>query len=129
MFFFLNKLYFMVFKFSIFIANITIHFHHLNLFRFFWKYFSIIFSFFLYSLGENKFVHSNKLIELLNCMLVFYKYLPWFFLFTMNFLISFGVYSTPKRSRYFLFSVFTYNVIQWFPIGSNSSRFIIYAPS
>ena len=40
----------------IFTANITIHF------IFYWKYFNIILSFFLYSLGENKLVYSNKLL-------------------------------------------------------------------
>ena len=45
--------------FSIFIANIRMHF---NLFRFFWTYFNIILSFFLYSFWENKFVYSSKLL-------------------------------------------------------------------
>ena len=31
---------------------------------FYWKYFIIILSFFLYSLGENKFVYSNKPLPL-----------------------------------------------------------------
>ena len=51
--FFLNLWHFRVFTFSIFIANIAIDFHH-------WKYFSIILPFFLHSVGENKFVYSNK---------------------------------------------------------------------
>ena len=67
-----------------------ITFHLFNLFRFYWKYFNIILSFYLYSLGENKTVYSNKLLTFnkksinpiqyyqnitLDCMLVFYKYL------------------------------------------------------
>ena len=39
-----------------------ITFHLLNLFRFYWKYFNIILSFYLHLLGENKTVHSNKLL-------------------------------------------------------------------
>ena len=45
-----------------FIANITIDFHYFNLFRFYWKYFNIIFTFFLYSFGETKFLYANKLL-------------------------------------------------------------------
>ena len=47
----------------------------------------------------------------------------------MNFLISFGIYSTPKLSKYVSSSAFTYNAIQWVPVDSYSSRFIIYAQS
>ena len=118
----------------IFIANVIIHF---NLFRFYWKYFNIIFSFFLYFLGENKFVYSNKLlpfnmksiyliqkyphsIELYGCIL---------FLFSMSFIISFGISLTPKWSRYVMFSVIKYNAIQWAPLDSYWSRFITHAPS
>ena len=46
----------------------------------------------------------------------------------MNFLCSFGIYSTPKLSNYVLFSAFTYKAVQCVPIDSYSSRFIIYAP-
>ena len=49
-------------KFSIFITNTTIDFLQFNSVRFYWKYFNIILSFFLYSLGENKFAFSNKLL-------------------------------------------------------------------
>ena len=61
--FFLSIWYFRVFRFSIFIANITIDFHYLSVFRFYWEYFNIYLSFFLYWLGENKFVFSNKLLS------------------------------------------------------------------
>ena len=54
--------YFRVFRFSIFIANVTIDFHHLNLFRFYWKYLNIILSLVLYSLRKNEFLYSNKLL-------------------------------------------------------------------
>ena len=60
--FFENIRYFHVFKFSIFITNIIVAFHHYNLFRFYRKYFDIILLLFLYFLGENKFVYSNKLL-------------------------------------------------------------------
>ena len=47
----------------------------------------------------------------------------------MNFLISFGICSTPKLSKYVTCSAFTYNAIQCVPIDLYLSRFIIYAPS
>ena len=58
---FLFKIYYILvfFRLFIFIANITIHF---NLFRFYWKYFSIVLPFLLNSLDENKFVYCNKLL-------------------------------------------------------------------
>ena len=51
------------------------------------------------------------------------------FLFPMIFLFFFGICSTLKLSKYITFSAFTYNAIQWVPIGSYWSRSIIYAPS
>ena len=39
----------------------------------------------------------------------------------MNFLISFGICSTPKLSKYVTFSVFTFNATQCIPIDSYSS--------
>ena len=54
--------YFRVFKFSVFIGNITIDFHYFNLFRFYRKRFNITLAFFLYLFGEKKFVYSNKLL-------------------------------------------------------------------
>ena len=53
--------YFRIFRLSILTANITID--HFNLFRCYLKYFNIILSFILYSLEENKFVYSNKLLR------------------------------------------------------------------
>ena len=50
-----------VFKYSIFVANITIHFHYFNLFSFYEKLLNIILLFLLYSLGENELIHSDKL--------------------------------------------------------------------
>ena len=49
-----------IYSFSVFIANITIHF---NIFRFYCKCFKIVLSFSSYSLVENKFVYSNKLLR------------------------------------------------------------------
>ena len=52
------------------------------------------------------------------------------FLFLMNFLISFGIYSNPKLSKEVtLLLLLTYKDIQWVPIVLNSSRFMTYAPS
>ena len=45
----------------------------------------------------------------------------------MNFIISFGICSTPELSKCVTFLAFTCNAIQWVPIDSYSSRFIIYA--
>ena len=64
-------------------------FLYFNLYWFYWKYFNIILSFFLYSLGENNFLCSNKLLpfniksinpiqnypHIAESMFVFYKYL------------------------------------------------------
>ena len=47
----------------------------------------------------------------------------------MNFLISFGIRSTPKLSKYVTLSEFTYNATQRVPIDLYSSGFITYAPS
>ena len=117
---------------------------HYNLFRFYWEYFNIILAFFLYSLGQNKFVYSNKrlpfnmkpinpiqkyphIIESYACTLQIFVVI---FFFPMNFVTSFGICSTPKLSKYVTFLVFTYKTIQQSdPIDSYSSRFIIYVPS
>ena len=58
MFFLNRKIFYRFFKFSILTTNKVKQFFHL--FNY-WKYFSIILSFFSQSLGENKFVYSNKL--------------------------------------------------------------------
>ena len=47
----------------------------------------------------------------------------------MNFIISFGIFSTPKPSKYVTLSAFTYKAIQWVPIDSYSSKYIVYASS
>ena len=47
----------------------------------------------------------------------------------MNYLISFGICSTPKLWKYVTFLLFTYKAIQWVPIDSYSLRVSIYAPS
>ena len=47
----------------------------------------------------------------------------------MNFLILFGIFSTPKLSKYVTFLAFTYKAIQWVPIDSYLSRCITYVPS
>ena len=46
--------------FSLFIAKIAIDSRYFNLFRFYGKYFNIILSFFSYSLGEKKYLYSDK---------------------------------------------------------------------
>ena len=52
----------------------------------------------------------------------------------MSFLISFGIFSTPKLPKYItlkdaiLSLPFLYKAIQWVPVDLNSSRFIAYAP-
>ena len=45
----------------------------------------------------------------------------------MNFLISFGICSTPKLSKYVTLLSLTCKAIQWAPTDSYSLRFIIYA--
>ena len=57
--FFEDVWYFRLFKFSILTTNNAIELFHLNLFCYL-RYSSIILSFFLYSLGEKKFVQSSK---------------------------------------------------------------------
>ena len=50
-------------------------------------------------------------------------------LLTIHFFISFGMYSTPKLSKYVALFPFTYRTIQWVPIDLHSSKFIKYTPS
>ena len=66
---------------------------------------------------------------ILNHLTVVCKYLRWYFFLPMNFLTSFGIYSTPKLSTYVTLPSFTYESIQRAPIDLYSSRFIIYALS
>ena len=47
----------------------------------------------------------------------------------MDFLIYFGIYSTPKLSKYVTLLLFLCKAIQRVPIDLYSSRFITYAPS
>ena len=116
-----------------FIGNITIDFDYFKLFKFYWKHFDINLSFFLYSLGENKFVYSNKLLPLnmksINLTKkVFTHYwivclysinIRYNVLFLMNFLISFEFSEkTLKLSS---------DKLSW--VDSYSSRFITYATS
>ena len=85
----------------------------------------VLFVIFLYSLGENKFVYSNKLLPLKSinpiqkCPHIIESYafiLQMFaviFLFPKNFPISFGIRSTQKLSKYITFLAFAYKAIQW----------------
>ena len=57
------------------------------------------------------------------------KMLVIMFLLLINFLISFGICSTPKLAKYITVLVFTYNAIQSVPISEYSSRLIAYASS
>ena len=47
------------------------------------------------------------------------------FLLLTNALISFGICSAPKESKYVTSLLFTYKATQWVPISEYSSRFII----
>ena len=65
----------------------------------------------LYSLEENKFVYCNKLLPFnMKSIKPIQKYPR--VLFSMNFLVSFGICSTPKLSKYVTFLVFKYKAIQ-----------------
>ena len=43
----------------------------------------------------------------------------------MNFIVSFGIYSTPNLIKYAALISWTYKAIQWVPIDLYSSRFVI----
>ena len=58
------------------------------------------------------------LCTLLNHTIVFYKYFTIKFLFPMNFVITFGICSTPKLSKHVTFLTLTYKGRQWVPIDS-----------
>ena len=99
-------------------------FFHLNLFRTYWKYLSIILSFLSQSLGENKLVYFKKFIifhinsinpiqkyphtikstESYACILAIFAVI---FLLPINFLIYFGIRSTLKLSKHVTLSPFT----------------------
>ena len=81
-------------------------------------------------LGENKLVYSNRLlpfnikpinpiqkyphiIESYACIL---KIFVVIFLMPINFLISCGICSTLKPSKYVTLSLFLYKAIQWVPV-------------
>ena len=49
-------------------------------------------------------------------------------LFPTNFLISWGIYSTPKLSKQVTSLFFKYKAIECVPVSVYSSRFITYAP-
>ena len=51
------------------------------------------------------------------------------FLLPINFLISFGICSTPTLSKYVTLLFNEYKAIQWFPISEYSSTFITHATS
>ena len=116
--FFENVWYFRIFKFCILATNNAIQFFHRTLFIY-WTFFSIILSFFSYLLGENKFIESNKLLALnIKSINPIQKYLHItesyayvlkmfviIFLFPMNFLISFGICSAPKISKYIVITI------------------------
>ena len=70
-----------------------------------------------------KYLH---IIESYTCILQIFVAI---FSFPINFLTSFGIYSTPKLLEYVTFLPLTYKAIQRAPIDSYSSRFIIYVPS
>ena len=67
-----------------------------------------------------------QIIESYACIL---KILVFRFLLSINVLISFGIYSTPKESKYIISLFCTCKAAQWVLISEYSSGFIIYAPS
>ena len=92
-------------------------------------------------LGEDKFVYSLKFLPFnmksINPMQKYLHIIKSYayilqsfvikFLFPMIFLICFGIYPTPKLSKYAAFLGFTNNAIQRVLIVSYSLRFYIYA--
>ena len=117
--------YFRIFKFCIFTTSKTIGFFHFNLFRTYWKYFSIVLLFLSQSLGEYKLIYSGRYYTFtlgsknIPCnTFVIYKLFNLFW----NMLNS-------EAIKYVTSSPFTYKAIQWLPINSCSSKFITYAPS
>ena len=128
MLFFKNIWYFRAFKFSLFTTNNIIDFFYFNLFRIYWKYFSISHSLFIIIsiyhssifihfifVRKNTLVYSRQLlpfniksrnpiykyphiIEIYACIL---KVFVLIFLFVYKTFISFGICSTPKLSKYF----------------------------
>ena len=78
----------------------------------YWKYISIILSFFSSSLGENKLVYSNKFLHLLKKSITQIQKYPHIIelfnlsiivlilLWPINILVSFGIDGTPKLSSY-----------------------------
>ena len=59
------------------------------------------------------------------CILKFFVIMS---LLLINFLISFGMCSTPKLSKYVTVLLFAYKATQCVPISEYSSRLIKYAP-
>ena len=57
------------------------------------------------------------------------KMLAIMFLLRINFLISLGISSTPKLSKYAILFLFQNKAIQCVPTSAYLSRFLIYAPS
>ena len=98
----------------------------------------MILLFFLYSFEKNKFVKSRKLLPFNIKSINFLQKYPhiiesyvsilqifvMIFLFPMNFLISFGICSSPKLSKNITLLPFTYKAIQFVPTDLNSSRLI-----
>ena len=78
----------------------------------YWKYISIILSFFSSSLGENKLVYSKKFLHLLKKSITQIQKYPHIIelfnlsiivlilLWPINILVSFGIDGTPKLSSY-----------------------------
>ena len=91
------------------------------------KLLRILWSIFSKSCGENRLVKSVKILLLnikSNQMHVFRKYLLWHLL-SKILLISSGMYSTAKLSKYVTLLPSTYKTIQCVPIDLYSSRFFM----
>ena len=135
--------FFRVLRFFIYFAKITIHFYHFNLFRFHGKYFNIIVSFFLYSLGKNIFSYSSQLLlfgmKSINPVQK-YRHITWMVcLCSIN--ICYKIFISNEFSNFFwnmfistmikvcyIFSI-PNNSIQWVSIDPYSSRLFTYATS
>ena len=72
------------------------------------------------------FLVAHLIIESFACILQIFVVI---FLLPVIFFISFEICLIPKLLKYAILLSFTFDDIQWFPIGFYSSRFITFAPS
>ena len=79
-----------------------------------------------YPFSQNQWMQYKSIHTHNNQMFVFDKYLKRYFLLWV-FKFYFGIYSTPKLSRYDVLLPFIYKTIQWVPIDFYLSRLITFA--